>query len=49
MWNLNFLASLCSWEDWFETRFVGNPENRFCRDEAHLFMHKQLEKSELIT
>ena len=27
-WNLNFIASLCSWGDWSETRFVGNPENR---------------------
>ena len=33
----NFLAGLCSWGDWFESRFVGNPssEDRFCRDEAH--------------
>ena len=22
--------------DWFESRFVGNPEDRFCRDEAHI-------------
>ena len=28
-----FLASLCIWGDWFETRFVGNPEDRFSRDE----------------
>ena len=35
-WNLNFLASLCSWGDWFETRFVGNPKDRFSRDEAHI-------------
>ena len=34
-WNFNFLASLCSWEEWFETRFVGSPKDRFCRDEAH--------------
>ena len=26
-----FLASL----DWFETRFFGNPEDKFSRDEAH--------------
>ena len=32
----NYLASLCSWGDWFETRFVRNPEDRFCCDEAHL-------------
>ena len=30
-WNFNFLASLCSWGDLFETRFVGNPEDRFSR------------------
>ena len=34
-WNFNILASLCSWGDRFETRFVGNPEDSFCRDEAH--------------
>ena len=33
--NFNFLASLCSWYDWFESRFVGNPEDRFCHVEAH--------------
>ena len=32
--NFNFLASLCSWGDWFEYRFVGNPGDRFSRDEA---------------
>ena len=35
-WNFNFLASHCSWGDWFETHFVGYPEDRFCRNEAHL-------------
>ena len=35
-WNFNFLASLCSWGDWFETRFVGHPEDRFSRDEAQI-------------
>ena len=30
----NFLASLCSWAGWFETRFDGNLEDRFSRDEA---------------
>ena len=34
---MNFLASLCSLGDWFETRFVGNPEDRFSRDAAHLY------------
>ena len=28
--NFNFLASLCSWAGWFESRFDGNPEDRFC-------------------
>ena len=31
-----FLTSLCSWGDWFESRFVGNPENKFSRSEAHM-------------
>ena len=31
-----FLASLCSLGDWFETCFVGNPEDRFSRGEAHI-------------
>ena len=35
-WNFNFLASLCNWGDWFETHFVGHPEDRFFRDEAHM-------------
>ena len=35
-WNINFLARLSSWGDWFETRFVGNPKDRFCRNEAHI-------------
>ena len=41
-WNLNFLASLCSWGDWFETRFVRNPEDRFSRDEAHIWLYMGL-------
>ena len=31
-----FLASLCSLGDCFESHFIGNPEDRFCRNEAHL-------------
>ena len=27
----NFLASLCSLGDWFESCIVGNPEDTFCR------------------
>ena len=34
--NFNFLASLSGWGDWFESRFVGNPEDRFRRDEAQI-------------
>ena len=41
-WNFNFLASLCSWGDWFETRFVGNPEDRFCRDETKRYTEYKL-------
>ena len=26
----NFLASLCRLAGWFESHFVGNPEDRFC-------------------
>ena len=32
--NFVFLVSLCSWAGWFESHFVGNPEDRFCRNEA---------------
>ena len=28
--NFNILASLCSQGDWFESRFVRNPKDRFC-------------------
>ena len=35
--SLNY-ASLCSLGDWFETRFVGNPEDRFSRYEAQLMV-----------
>ena len=31
-------ASLCSLGDWFETRFVGNPEDKLTCDEAHLMV-----------
>ena len=34
--NFNFLASLCSFGDWFECGFVRNPEDRFSHDEAQL-------------
>ena len=35
--NFIFLASFCSWVDWFESHFVWNPKYRFCRDEAHMY------------
>ena len=31
--NFNFLASLCSQAGWFESHFVGNPEDRCTHDE----------------
>ena len=33
--NSTFLASLRSLGDCFESRFVGNPKDRFCSDKAH--------------
>ena len=36
MHNFNTLAGLCSWPDRFRSYLVGNPEDRFSRDEAHL-------------
>ena len=38
-WNFNFLASLCSCKDWFESGFVGNPEDRprLCRVAAQIY------------
>ena len=34
--NFNFLAGLCSCGYWFEIHIVGNPEDRFSRDKAHM-------------
>ena len=34
--NFNFLASLCGWAGWLEIHLVRNPEDRFCRDGAHI-------------
>ena len=36
--NFNFLANPCSRGDWFAPHFVGNPEDRFSRDAAHLII-----------
>ena len=43
--NFDFIASLCSCGDLFESHFVGDPEDRFSRDEAHmrLFHHGTLQ------
>ena len=35
--NFNFLASLCSGAGWFESRFFGNPKDRFTLGEAHIY------------
>ena len=32
----NFLSSHSSWPGWFESGFVGNPEDQFSGDEAQL-------------
>ena len=34
--NFNILASLWRWGDWFESRFVRNPKDRFCRVKAQI-------------
>ena len=34
--NFIFLASICSWAGWFESHFLGQPEDRFCRNEAQI-------------
>ena len=42
---VHFLASLCSWWDWFESDFVGNPKERFYPYEAHIMqMREQMTK-----
>ena len=33
---LNNLASFYSWAGWFESYFVGNPEDRFSRVKAQI-------------
>ena len=39
--NFSSLASLCSWAGWFESHFVGNPEDRFSRVGAQLWSFMQ--------
>ena len=34
--NVIFLASPCSWGDWFDSHFNVNPEDRFSCDETHM-------------
>ena len=36
--NFIILASLCSQAGWFESHFIGNPEDRLSCDEAHLIV-----------
>ena len=42
----NVLASLCSWGYWFESHFHVNPEDRFCREEAHVWRRKWIGRHE---
>ena len=37
----NFSSNFCSWAGWFEYDLVGNPQDRFSRDEVKV-MHKSL-------
>ena len=37
--SFNFLASLCSWWDWFESRFVGNPWERLSRQSPNYSLY----------
>ena len=37
--NFIFVASLCSWGDWLEFRFVGNPEDRVCYGQIQQIGH----------
>ena len=41
--NSTFLANLCSLGDCFESRFVGDLEDRFCREEAHIISYADFE------
>ena len=44
MQTFNFLASLCSRGDWFESRYVGNPEDRFCFPVSRTICLKLMDK-----
>ena len=36
MQNSNMISSLCSWAGLIEPYLVGNPEDKFTRDKAHI-------------
>ena len=40
MRNFTIRSSLCGWEGWFWYDLFGNPEDRFCRIDAHLYSCK---------
>ena len=42
--NFKALASFCGCAGWFVSCLVGNPEDRFSRDEAHVFSNKKQNK-----
>ena len=42
--NFKTLASLCSWAGRFESYLVADPEDRFSRDEAHLYVGYRCEE-----
>ena len=43
------ISVFCSWGDWFETRFVRNPEDRFSHDEAQIIIVLLQYNKELVT
>ena len=43
------ISVFCSWGDWFETRFVRNPEDRFSHDEAQIIIVLLQYNIELVT
>ena len=42
--NFNFLASLCGWTGWFESHYVGNPEDKFSRVAAQIYLNPLVPK-----
>ena len=43
--NFNFLANLCSRVGWFESHFVGNPEDRFSRVPTRIYNNGTKDKT----